>query len=185
MFRADPTPYLARLGQVIVRPMTSPDGELTPDASALAFVRFATCCPPSARWAGRQRVRNVIVSPGTLIATFSSDGRYGCADGSAHAALLLAVVAPNTNGPDWIAHVGYLDVLEQIRHPQNDTVIIAPAAARPAWLGPPRPPVPHAPLARRRLPFLNGDLRRLGARALLCDDADQYCLVQLAPRPDE
>jgi hypothetical protein len=184
MFRTDPAPFLARLGQVVVRPVDEPDGTLRADASALAFVRFATACPPPQAWTGRQRLRGALVPSGTLIATFDRQGGYGCADGSAHTGLLLAVIAPDLRGPDWIAHVGFLDVLEQMRHPVGGQVVQAPAASRPAWLGPPRPPVPHAPLVRRRVPFLGGDLRRAGAGAQLCDDADQYCVVEMARHLD-
>lgn len=179
MFHADPAPYLARLGLILRRPDPS-DTVYAPDASAVAFVCFATGCPPPARWRLGQRLRRGLpVAPGVLVATFDADGRYGCADGSAHAALALAVVPPDPQGADWVAQMGFLEVLEQQRHPSSASMVVAPVTAQRAALGPLEPPLPPAPLRRRRLPFVGGDLRRLGAGALLCDDADQYGLVAL------
>jgi hypothetical protein len=182
MFRIDPSPFLARLGHVLVRPLPQ-EGAYAADASALAFVHFATACPAAQAWAPLQRVRAVSGVSGVLVATFDGEGRYGCADGSAHAAIALALVAPEPRASDWIEQVGYLEVLEQMRHAPTASMVVMPAHTRPGWLGPSTAPLPHAPLRCRRLPFLGGDLRRAGRDALLCDDADQYWTVGLSRRP--
>jgi hypothetical protein len=181
MFRIDATPFLSRLGHVLVRPQPTETGYAA-DASARAFVQFATACPAIESWCPLQRVRGVSAISGVLVATFDDEGRYGCADGSAHAAIALALVAPAPRASDWIEQVGYLEVLEQMRHAPTASMVVMPAHTRPEWLGPATAPLPYAPLRRRRLPFLGGDLRRAGRDATLCDDADQYWTVGLSRR---
>ena len=120
----------------------------------------------------------------SAVATFTSERRYGCADGTSNAGLALRIVLPNPHSDDWIEQAGYLDLLEQARHPVAIPIATAPTelhALRTARGGPGYS-VPYSPLQRRRLPFLRGQLRRGGRQFSLMDDADQYCVIELAPR---
>ena len=182
-FRADPAAYLLRLGQMVVPP-SSDQPDLTPDASAIAFVCHATSCPPPTTWRGVLSLRGLAVIPGTAVATFTRERRYCCADGTSNAGLAMGIVLPNPHSDDWIEQAGYLDLLEQARHPVAIPIATAPTelhALRTARGGPGYS-VPYSPLQRRRLPFLRGQLRRGGRQFSLMDDADQYCVIELAPR---
>lgn len=58
----------------------------------MAFVREAAGAPITTQWHRGDPVRGSDPSPGTAIATFEDNGRYGNhADGRSHAAILLAV----------------------------------------------------------------------------------------------
>jgi hypothetical protein len=171
-YLATPTPYLARLGSMVALPLDGGDPMPT-DASAIAFVRFVTACPAPEAWAPGANLRGLVAMPGLLVATFGPEGRYGCADGSAHCGLLLRVVAPDPMADDAVAQAGFVELLEQPPHPPGGAGARAPARDRAA-----PPPMPWAPLRRRRLPFVRGDRRRLGGGPL-ADDADQYRVVEL------
>jgi hypothetical protein len=61
------------------------------DGNCIAFVRRVARMPDPQRWRRGPRVRGGDLSPGTVIATFTSNGTYGNQlDGRSHAAILIA-----------------------------------------------------------------------------------------------
>jgi hypothetical protein len=66
-------------------------GKVVGNGHCIAFVREVTGLPPTAGWRRGDPVRGLGCAPGTAIATFDADGRYGNhEDGRSHAAILLA-----------------------------------------------------------------------------------------------
>jgi hypothetical protein len=68
------------------------DGHVVGNGHCVAFVRQVTRLPATAAWRRGENVRAAAsVAPGTAIATFDADGRYGNhTDGRSHAAILIA-----------------------------------------------------------------------------------------------
>lgn len=65
-------------------------GRSVGNGHCVAFVREVTGLPPTATWRRGERVRGSSQPPGTAIATFDPDGRYGNhVDGRSHCAILL------------------------------------------------------------------------------------------------
>jgi hypothetical protein len=66
-------------------------GKAVGNGHCVAFVREVTGLPPTAGWRRGELVRGSGCAPGTAIATFDPNGRYGNhTDGRSHAAILLA-----------------------------------------------------------------------------------------------
>jgi len=67
-------------------------GLVVGDGHCVAYVRAAASAPHTSLWIEGRPVYDVVdtLAPGTAIASFNSDGRYGNAtDGSSHAAIFL------------------------------------------------------------------------------------------------
>jgi hypothetical protein len=81
--RSKPLPHLAQDYQ---RHM----GKVLGDGHCVALVRQCAGLPPTVLWRRGDPVRGSNCAPGTVIATFDADGRYGNhTDGRSHAAILL------------------------------------------------------------------------------------------------
>lgn len=66
-------------------------GRVLGNGHCVAFARECCGLPPTAEWRRGDPVRGSDCAPGTAIATFDSNGRYGNhVDGRSHAAILLA-----------------------------------------------------------------------------------------------
>jgi hypothetical protein len=66
-------------------------GQRVGNGRCVALVWQAAKAPHTSQWRRGERVRHSDVPPGTAIATFDDDGRYGNhLDGRSHAAILIA-----------------------------------------------------------------------------------------------
>ena len=67
-------------------------GQLVGNGQCVSFVHAVTAAPPSSLWhQGVQVKGEATISPGTVIATFDPNGRYGNhTDGRSHAAIYLS-----------------------------------------------------------------------------------------------
>lgn len=66
-------------------------GEAYGDGQCVALVRELAGLPPTAHWRRGDPVQDIAHEPGTAVATFDANGRYGNrTDQSCHAAVLLA-----------------------------------------------------------------------------------------------
>ena len=66
-------------------------GQLVGNGQCVTFVHAVVPTPPASMWRSGARVKgNMMLKPGTVIATFDADGRYGNhLDGRSHAAIYL------------------------------------------------------------------------------------------------
>jgi hypothetical protein len=65
-------------------------GQLVGNGQCVTFIHAAIPTPPSSAWRKGTQVKGAMITPGTVIATFDSDGRYGNhMNGSSHAAIYL------------------------------------------------------------------------------------------------
>lgn len=70
-----------------------PFGSVIGTGHCVPYVRHMTDAPITTQWRRGEKVRGSQLAPGTAIATFDADGRYGNhLDGRSHAAVLLAVL---------------------------------------------------------------------------------------------
>jgi hypothetical protein len=82
-------------------------GSVVGDGHCVNYVREVSGAPPTSRWRRGELVRGLLgLEPGTVIATFDEDGRYGNhLDGRSHAAILVRVLSTGFNAFDqWIGH---------------------------------------------------------------------------------
>lgn len=79
-------PYIANLAEA-----NGLRGQLVGNGQCVTLVHAVVSTPPASLWHKGDRVKgNRTISPGTVIATFDSDGRYGNhVDGRSHAAIYL------------------------------------------------------------------------------------------------
>jgi hypothetical protein len=83
-------------------------GKLVGTGQCVAFVQAATLAPLTSSWKVGETVKgNLALRPGTVIATFDPDGRYGNhLDGRSHAAIYLGQDAVGLQVLDqWTGHV--------------------------------------------------------------------------------
>ena len=82
-------------------------GQLVGNGQCVTFVHAVVATPPASLWRQGTKVRgNTAIKPGTVIATFDQDGRYGNhVDGSSHAAIYLGQTAAGIQVLDqWNGH---------------------------------------------------------------------------------
>ena len=83
-------PYVANMGKAV-----SLKGQMVGNGQCVTFVHAVIATPPASLWHRGAKVKgNMALVPGTVIATFDQNGRYGNhMDGSSHAAIYLGQTA--------------------------------------------------------------------------------------------
>ncbi|MBO1361026.1 BPSL0067 family protein [Acetobacter sacchari] len=82
-------------------------GTLVGNGQCVTFVHAAIATPPSSLWKAGIKVKgNFLLKPGTVIAVFDDNGRYGNhTNGSSHAAIYLSQTAAGIQVLDqWNGH---------------------------------------------------------------------------------
>lgn len=93
-------PYVASITAVNQLVASS---QLVGNGQCVALVHAAIVSPPSSAWhRGEQVIGNAPIRPGTVIATFDANGRYGNhVDGTSHAAICLRQTSAGMVVIDW------------------------------------------------------------------------------------
>lgn len=81
-------------------------GQVVANGQCVRFVQECAGLPHTSRWHPGEPVRGAAIEPGTAIATFDPDGRYGNhTDGRSHAAIFVAETADGLLVWDqWVRH---------------------------------------------------------------------------------